>query len=330
MRLSTFIPLIVALGAGVVAVWVGRGMIERAQEGAEPVAAAVAVMVAKTEIPYAAAITADMLVSKEFGGFPLPGRFGKPEDLIGRVSATKIVRNTPILANMLAEKGQVPGAEYQIPQAYRAEPVLVKAYTVADLHPGNRVDVLYSPEQRRGSYGGGRTLKTRLQNIEVFSVGDRRKGMEQGTKSDGKGQPSRGRSSSTSGGSRSDVAVKLLVRTADVKLLREAHMNGTIELSMRAVGDDTIYDMPEEADFDSGAVAQAPGPKETVPSTAILPPVPIFTTVRIFEGDDKPRVETFQVGTKPATPAEAAESGQADTAGSSEAVEPVDEAGEPD
>ncbi len=290
MRTSTIVQLVVGLTAGVVAVWVGLRLVENAKGGrAQPTA--VAVVVASSEIPYGKQITSDMLETVHFGSFPLPEHFESVESVAGRVTATKIVRGTPILANMLASPGTPPGAQYQITSGFRAEPVLVKPQYVLDLDPGDRVDVLYSPNESLGRGRSVRKTETILQNISVFSVGDRRIGAEAVT--DGGDDDRAGRRSVAAVDRfHGSVPVKLLVPIRDVQTLREAHLNGTIELSKRAAGDDTIYELKKpEVEEPPPAVAVAP------PVVKQLAPVEPMThparTVKIFEGRESPRTVEF-------------------------------------
>lgn len=304
MRVSTFIPIIVGLSAGVFAVWVGIRLLKDAKGGDKP-PAEVAVLVARNEIPYAVKVTKTMLASKMFGSFPVAGRFSKVDDLVGRVTATKIVQGTPILANMLAPVGTVEGAENQIPDGYRAEPVLVESYTVLDLDPGNRVDVMFSAKEFGGGRRGERTMRPILQDIEVFSVGDRRIGMEANTKPEKETKKSRRRSSGSdrTGGK---TPVKLLVRTEDVAKLQMATMNGDIMLSRRAAGDRTVVEIPEEVEFTSAtASGRRSSSRPKVPRAEAGPPrmEPVTLTVTIHDGKgEKPRKKTFQMGMKPVSP----------------------------
>jgi len=256
--------------------------------------AGLTVVLAKAEIPYGSEIKAAMLETREFAGFPVEGKFSKIDDVVGRVAATKIVRQSPILANMLAPAGTPPGAENQIPAGFRAEPVLVKAYQAADIDPGNRVDVLYSPKGLGGTHRSERTLQTILQNVQVFSVGDRRLGMETDTASAGKEKPRGVRPPTVD--TRDDVPVKLLVRTEDVQTLQTAHMNGTITLSLRSAGDDTIYASPENVDV-SVTIPEPEPVADGGPSPRVPEVLPVYHTVKIFEGNAPPREERFQVGT---------------------------------
>ncbi len=290
MRLGTILPLIVGLGAGVVAVWIGLRAINQAKLSNKP-SDAVTVMVANAEIPYAAEIKAEMLVAKSFGTFPLEGKFGKTDELVGRVACTRIVKNTPVLVSMLAEEGTLPGVENQIPMGFRAEPVLVQAYTAEGLDPGNRVDVLYSAKSLTGGrLSGPRVFTPILQNIAVFSVGDRRMGMEEPEAVKKKGS-ARGSAATPVKG---DVPVKLLVRVEDVTTLQAAAMNGTLQLSVRAAGDDTIYEMPDSREMFSAEVVEAEAAKDT----SVLM-VPRYHTVKIFDSKGA-REETFPMGTQPA------------------------------
>jgi hypothetical protein len=100
-----------------------------------------------------------------------------------------------------------------------------------------------------------------------------------------------------SGSSSDTVAVKLLVKAEDVTVLQEANINGDVQLSVRAAGDDTVYEIENvtaltaEAKLDEAAPVEQEGPAEMVP---------LYHTVRVIDGQGHVQPVQFQVGETPA------------------------------
>lgn len=292
MKPSTLLPLVVGLGAGVVAVWMGLGAISKAKN-ANKAAPGVDVVVAVSEIPYGVAITEAMVAVKQFGSFPVDGGMAKKEEVVGRVTATKVVKSAPVLSNMLAAKETLPGAENQLPAGFRAEPVLVKSYTALDMAPGNRVDVFYQPGKATVLRGMERKSRRILQNVEVFSVGARRIGSE----ADTSGADPKKSARAPSGSSSDTVAVKLLVKAEDVTVLQEANINGDVQLSVRAAGDDTVYDVEDVTALTAEVKMEEAAPVEQEVPMGM---VPLYHTVRVIDGQGHVQPVQFQVGETPA------------------------------
>lgn len=311
MRASTFIPLIIGLGVAVFAVYSLLSAFESSQKNAAKPVEHVPVVIAKTTIPYAATITDEMVGEiRLVAPSPLKSSIHDKAEAVGRVSAVRIVPGTPLLTGMLAPKGTPPGAQHQIPRGYRAVSVQVASHTVQYLEPGDRVDVLYAATDRRAS--APRVPRPILDNVEVFSVGDRRPGMsmpgsETSGKAKGKGKgkgkgKERGRVRSvpslrSSGGL---TAVKLLLRPDKAQVLSMADLNGDIRLLPRAYGDDTPLEGVDLGFLDP-ADAEDETISEPVTPAAPEPPQPEFDVVQVFQGGKETKAE-FR---KEAAPAEA-------------------------
>ena len=273
MKASTFFPLIVGLAAAVIALsaWMKTTGKPKGEAAPQPTKA---VVVARSQIPYSAKITAEVLTTVKYQGaeFPIAGSFEKIEDLVGRVTSAKIVAGAPITAAMLTPPGTPPGAIHQIVDGYRSVPVSVQSYAARHLEPGCRVDV-FTATRKRGGRSQGRPSQLILQNIEVFAVGSRLLGMD----------PVAERVDS----------VELLVPAGQVAVLDAAVSTAGIRLVMRGATDQQLIEIP---------VAPQPEPEETVVLAEPEPPpvkeVDNTTTVRVYHRDEE-RTRTYE---RPAGP----------------------------
>lgn len=248
-KASTFVPLVIGLGAGVYAVWSYRSAIEDAQKSAEPTAE-VPIVVTKTAIPYACEITADMLKTVKFGSFPLEGNFDDSANLIGRVTSTKIVENVPLMANMLAEEGTLAGPTFQIPDGQMLFSLSVESSSVELIEPGDHVAVTYTPKNPNNLQLASQVI---LQYVEVYSVGDLGPGENRVRKAPG-GKSTKRRSERT-------TTVFILVPKEVVTYLNLLKKRkGAIDLFLRGDGD--LEDLPspmkvEEPLADTGSKVPA-------------------------------------------------------------------------
>ncbi|MEE9296392.1 MAG: Flp pilus assembly protein CpaB [Phycisphaerae bacterium] len=250
MRVSLLIPLIGGLAAGVFAAY---SLWSASQKGGEPErpVTKIPVVVAESEIPYAAQITEEMLTTVEFVEFnPLQQTAGETKAVVGRVAASKIVKGAPILNNMLAPEGTLPGAMNQIPVGYCPVSVVVPRYTVQYVEPGDRVDVLWA-NKPQGRSAGPRQMKPLFDKVEVFSIGDKRYGAGMPA-DDGSGGNTTGsrplRSAGTSGSG--TVSVDLLLSRKKAQLFETAKLNGEIRLMPRGK-DDNLPFAAADMDFET-------------------------------------------------------------------------------
>ena len=98
--------------------------------------------------------------------------FGKPEDLIGRVSINAIGPKEPLTEYRLAPKGSLAGLAALVPEGYRALTVKVddEAGVAGLLTPGMTVDVISIIRFDQGGRDST-TAKVVLQNIKVLATG---------------------------------------------------------------------------------------------------------------------------------------------------------------
>lgn len=133
------------------------------------------VVVAKTEIPLGAKITAEQLALAPIPNGSVPeGVFRKLDQVVGRVAITPIGVRETITSMKLAPAGTGAGLSAVIPDGYRA--VTVKVDEVVGVSgfvmPGSFVDVIavIVPAQQ-GADAQGPISKIVLQNIKVLASG---------------------------------------------------------------------------------------------------------------------------------------------------------------
>ena len=128
-------------------------------------------IVAKVDIPLGARIIAEQLTTVEVPKAATPdGTFTKEEQVIGRISITKISAREPLTSYRLAAVGSSGGLSAVIPEGYRAMTVKVDDETgiAGFLMPGTLVDVLavINADNNQGPIS-----KIVLQNIKVLANG---------------------------------------------------------------------------------------------------------------------------------------------------------------
>ena len=133
------------------------------------------VVVAKSEIPLGAKITAEQLALTPMPNGSAPeGAFRKVEEVVGRVAITPIGVRESITNLKLAPEGIGAGLSAVIPEGYRAMTVKVDDIVGVSgfVMPGSYVDVIavIVPVNQTGS-SQGPISKTVLQNIKVLASG---------------------------------------------------------------------------------------------------------------------------------------------------------------
>lgn len=128
-------------------------------------------IVAKVDIPLGGRIIAEQLTTVEVPKAATPdGTYSKMDDVVGRISVTKISAREPITSLRLAPLGSSGGLSAVIPEGYRAMTVKVDDETgiAGFLMPGTLVDVLavINADNNQGAIS-----KIVLQNIKVLANG---------------------------------------------------------------------------------------------------------------------------------------------------------------
>ena len=130
-------------------------------------------VIAKVEIPLGTVLAAEHMEKVQVLKTASPElSFGKPEDLIGRVSINAIGPREPLTEYRLAPKGSLAGLAALVPEGYRAMTVKVddEAGVAGLLSPGMTVDVISIVRSDTGGRDAT-TAKVVLQNIRVLATG---------------------------------------------------------------------------------------------------------------------------------------------------------------
>src|SRR5262245_58711068 len=130
------------------------------------------IVVAKLEIPLGEKITIDHLTSVQLPADAIPeGSFASPDQVIGRVTSTRVAAREPLTVSRLAPEGAMAGLSGLIPPGYRAVTVKVddEAGIAGFLYPGTIVDVLAVINSEVAN--NQPVSKIVLQNIKVLASG---------------------------------------------------------------------------------------------------------------------------------------------------------------
>ena len=285
IRLSTILPVVVGLVAGVFAVVAGLQYLEKEKEKYKP-KDLVPLVVAKAEIPYGAAITVDMLGTIEINKLWIQGSHSDAKKLVDRVASTRILVGMPVTDGVLAPVGTPAGAENQIPIGHSLVTVMVKSHAVQNVDPGNRVDVMHTEGKGYGRGTSEPTSRYIVQNVKVFSVGARRVGAERPAEpADGK--KARQTKPPIRQSYKGETPVTLLVPRDNVMKLTSLASSGRgeITLLLRRVGDVEVYANPALPDADLVADKEED-----------VPPPPVRTRDVVVVTDGIPTTKTFLVG----------------------------------
>ncbi|MFN0086338.1 MAG: Flp pilus assembly protein CpaB [Blastocatellia bacterium] len=255
------------------------------------------ILVAKTEIPVGAVISADTLVPVQMPPEAIPeGSFTKMEELSGRVAATMIMAREPVTLARLAPEGATAGLSGLIPPGYLAMTVRVddEASLAGFLYPGTLVDVLAVISPTNSDEGP--VSKIVLQNIKVLAHGQRLDRREDTRETEGV------------------KSVTLLVTPEQSEMLVLASAEGRLRLALRNTVDQENRTTPGANKNsllagsrallvpDATDMKKKPAPARRMPPRTvfasidkILPlpastPVPPRNTIEIYEGGKRQSV----------------------------------------
>src|SRR5262249_8417595 len=138
----------------------------------------VPVVVAAADVPRFAALSAEMLTTREFPkDMAPPGSLSRVEDAVDRVCLGQLVRDEPVLNAKLAARGAGRGIAPGIADGMRAFTIQtpnVASGVAGFILPGNKVDVLlHVPGNGGNGPNGGGITTTLLQNVEILAVDQR-------------------------------------------------------------------------------------------------------------------------------------------------------------
>ena len=247
-----------------------------------PLAAAREVVVAAKDLKIGAAIDSQDLRLEEWPGDRIPpGAFEDINDVIGRVTVSRVLVQEPVVDRRLAPPGSGVGLSSKVPPGMRAMAVRVDdVNSVAGfVLPEARVDVLLTGQQLGGGRGT-RLTKTILSNVRVISAGEH-------LTPDASGRPRR------------VPVVTLLLFPEQAELLTLAKTHGHIQLVLRNVMDEapTITKGVREPDLfalDFKPVLK-PRPARPAPPPVMRIAPPPQQKVEVFRGNRK-SVQSFGAG----------------------------------
>src|SRR5262249_49419630 len=145
---------------------------------AAPRAETVPVVVAAVDVPPFAALTSEMVKTRDCPRDLVPGgALTKVEDALDRCALQPLVKGETLLDPKLAPRAPGRGMAARIPKGMRAYTIhtpTVEAGVAGFILPGNRVDVLLTMEGRgdKDPTGGGSTVNL-IQNVEVLAIEQR-------------------------------------------------------------------------------------------------------------------------------------------------------------
>jgi pilus assembly protein CpaB len=175
-RLPPWVWLMMALVFGAMATFMAMGWLKSQSQRVvkQNTTEMVPVVVAAKDVPPTVALSGNQLkVHMWPRDSALAGKFSRPEELEGRVTAIPLTVGEPVLESKLAPKGVIPGLTALLPQEKRAMTVKVdEASGVAGfLNPDNRVDVVVTVD--KGDFNKDPISKVVLQNLRVLGTGQR-------------------------------------------------------------------------------------------------------------------------------------------------------------
>jgi pilus assembly protein CpaB len=224
MNVKKFGPLILALGLGLVTLWMTMRFIN-SQQAASAQPKRPQVVMAKENIDAGAVLTEDNLTKGELSTDIVPDTvFSDPGELLGRVASVPIVEGQVVTKTLLAPKGVGAGLQAVVPMGMRAVTLEINEISgvAGNVTAGCHVDIL---QTLRDDTTGGSIARTIAQNVLVTAVGMRH-------------NPNDG----SDGGGHS---VTVLVTPVQAEMLELASATGRPRLSLRSGNDLNLVDTPD-------------------------------------------------------------------------------------
>jgi pilus assembly protein CpaB len=223
MNWKTWVPLLLAVVLGLVAMKIARDLISK-NHSAPAASGNTQIVVVKNDLSAGTALRAEDLGTANVGGdFPGGAVFTNAADLEGRVLATAAAKGSPVLESMLAPKGSGSGLQAMIPAGKRAITIEINEFSgvAGNLVPGCRVDVVAS---LNGDGGAEMISRTVVQNVKVTAIGMRR--------------AVEGEQASGNGANAGQVkSVTLLTTPKEAEMIELAAATGRPRLVLRSGGD---------------------------------------------------------------------------------------------
>lgn len=264
MKLKTWIPLVLAVVLGLVAMKVAKDVLAKKNAPGEARVNLSQVVVTKHSVPAGAMLRADDLATAKVGGdFAAEAVFRDPAQLEGRVVTTGLVKGQPVMETLLAPKGTGSGLQAVVPKGMRAITLEINEFSgvAGFLVPGCRVDIVSTIN----ADGGEVVSRTVVQNVEVTATGRR-------TQPGDDVEPTK--------------SVTLLVKPREAEAIELAAATGRPRLVLRSSGDRdltrsdgiTVAELrggQKRVDPFAGSLTELIKPHATSPSTRPATPDPL-------------------------------------------------------
>src|SRR4051812_13860853 len=170
MNVKTWIPLILAVALGGVALVVARKALRPGSAGADAAKTA-SVVVAKHDVGIGQELTAGDLALDRVPADKVPAKsFASVQDLVGRATTTQLLKGQAVVDTLLAPTGSGAGVTALVTPGMRAITIEINEFSglAGMLMPGARVDVLCTVRDDKSAQQVSRTI---LQNIRVLATG---------------------------------------------------------------------------------------------------------------------------------------------------------------
>jgi pilus assembly protein CpaB len=281
MNVKAVVPLVVALGLGVVAAKMGKDMMSKGRHGDQT--KLVKLVVAKEDLAPGSTIKdADVAVRELPAASASPETFVNPSDLVGRVVTGQMTKGQLVTSALLARKGSLGGAQAMVPEGMRAVTLEVNEYSGVGglLTPGSHVDVVQTI--RGKSEEAGTVARTIVENLTVIAVGRR---MSTARTANGEGEGAMAKSVTLLATPEEAEAIDLATHVGNPRLVLR---NGS-DLSVGNSKGVTVAELSgHDAEEDApkvGPVAEQPvGPVETAKVEVTKPSASNYREVEVIRG----------------------------------------------
>lgn len=172
MRLTTWIPLGLAIVLGLAAAFVARGMMSNRKAAGQGPQLQKVVTAAVNVAPGSALKPTDLTTGQVAGETRPEGSYAELNELVGRVVTSPVVKGQVVVEPLLAPKGALAGVQNLVSDGMRLTTVEVNEFSslAGLLAPGCRVDILATLADSETKETMARTI---VENVKVVAVGQR-------------------------------------------------------------------------------------------------------------------------------------------------------------
>jgi pilus assembly protein CpaB len=174
MNWKTWVPLVLAIVLGLVAMKVARDVMSQKNGGSSQAAKLTDVVVLKNDLMAGTALKAeDVVIGRMTGELSPESIFRNVSEVEGRVISVPMFKGQPVVENLLKPKGTGAGLQALVPEGMRAITVEINEFSglAGFLLPGCRVDVVATISGENSN--DNMVSRTIVQNVLVSALGQR-------------------------------------------------------------------------------------------------------------------------------------------------------------